>query len=137
MAAGVVAAEPVVVAEPVAGAVLAALAVLGAVAEDLVAEVALPGVPAERLERGPLGEQGLLAEWAAAVGHQPDPGHPVVGEVREPHPPRAVRVARMLAPSSTSSGPILPPARTSRRRLARTPCYRPRRHRAFGRPPSC
>ena len=66
------AAGPVVV----AGAVLAALAVLGAVAEDRVVEVALPGVPAERLELGPLGEQGLPAERAAAVGQRPEAALP-------------------------------------------------------------
>jgi hypothetical protein len=71
VAARVVVAGPVVAARPVvvAGAVLAAL---GAVAEDLVVEVALPGVPAEGLELGPLGEPGLPAEWVAAVGQQPE-----------------------------------------------------------------
>jgi hypothetical protein len=53
----------------VLAAVVAVLAVLAAVAAELVVEVALPGVPAERLE---LGEPELLAEWAAAVGQQPE-----------------------------------------------------------------
>jgi hypothetical protein len=79
----VVAVGPVVVAEPVvaAGAVLA---VLGAAAEDLVVEVALPGVPAERLELGPLGQQGLPAEWAAAVGQQPEAALPLGRAARGP-----------------------------------------------------
>ena len=86
MAAGEAVAVRVVAAVPVvvAGAALAAVAaVLGAVAEDLVVEdlgaedlvveAALPGVPAEGLEPGPLGEQGLPAERAAAaVGQQPE-----------------------------------------------------------------
>jgi hypothetical protein len=85
----VVAAGPVVVAEPevaaepvvVAGPAVAAGAVLGAVAEDLVVEVALPGVPAERLE---LGQQGLPAEWAAAVGQQPEAALPPGRAARGP-----------------------------------------------------
>ena len=77
----------VAVAEPVeaAGPVVVVAAVLPAVAEDLVVEVALPGVPAARLELGPLGEQALPAERAAAVGQQPEAALPP-GRVA---PPRA------------------------------------------------
>jgi hypothetical protein len=78
-----VAAEPVVVAGP-AVAAGAVLAVLGAAAEDRVVEVALPGVPAERLELGPLGQQGLPAEWAAAVGQQPEAALPLGRAARGP-----------------------------------------------------
>ena len=96
--------------------------------------VAGPGL----LEEEPPGDQELepLGRRELEVPGS-DPGHPVVAEVREPHPPRGVRVARMLSPCLSSSGPISLQARSSRRRLARTPCYRPRRHREFGRPPSC
>ncbi len=96
--------------------------------------VAGPGL----LEEEPPGDQELepLGRRELEVPGS-DPGHPVVAEVREPHPPRGVRVARMLSPCLGSSGLISLLARSSRRRLARTPCYRPRRHREFGRPPSC
>ena len=140
------------VAAPVGAAELVALAAGAGLV--VAAELALPGVPVGRRELGPaplevvVRERQVPGRAPAAAGPQPEPallgevpgsdlGHPVVAEVREPHPPRGVRVARMLSPCLSSSGPILLPARSARRRLARTPCYRPRRHHEFGRLPSC
>jgi hypothetical protein len=69
-----------------------------AVREAPAAEGALREVPAERLELGQAREPGLLAEWAAELRPAPPGGHPghrLVAEVREPHPPQGVRAARM------------------------------------------
>jgi hypothetical protein len=59
----------------------------------------------------------------------PGTGHPAVAEVREvlePHPPREVRVALMVSPCLSSSGPILLLARSAGRSLVRNPCCAPR-----------
>jgi hypothetical protein len=98
------------------------------------APVAAGRLPEEAVARGqpvaaPRPEPGRVRGLPELEVPGLDPGHPAVAEVwevLEPHPPREVRVALMVSPCLSSSGPILLLARSARRSLVRNPCCAPR-----------